>query len=52
LAALETDEVNATALRVAAGRGALQAMKGPDGQWRSSRKWVQEYLESRYKRRT
>lgn len=51
LAALVTDEFNATALRVAANRGALQAMKGPDGQWRSSRRWVSEYAQSRYRRR-
>jgi cell filamentation protein, protein adenylyltransferase len=51
LAALATDEFNATALRVAANRGALQATKGSDGQWRSSRQWVEEYAHSRYKRR-
>jgi Fic family protein len=51
LAALATDEFNATALRVAANRGALQATKGSDGQWRSSRQWVEEYAQSRYKRR-
>jgi fido (protein-threonine AMPylation protein) len=51
LAALATDEFSATTLRVAANRGALQAMKGADGQWRSSRKWVDEYARSRYKRR-
>jgi hypothetical protein len=51
LAALANDEINATALRVAANRGALQATKGSDGQWRSSRQWVEEYAQSRYKRR-
>jgi Fic family protein len=51
LAALATDELNATTLRAAANRGALQATKGPDGQWRSSRRWVDEYSASRYKRR-
>lgn len=51
LAALATDDMNATTLRAAANRGALQATKGPDGQWRSSRKWVEEYAKSRYKRR-
>jgi hypothetical protein len=51
LAALANDEINATALRVAANRGALQATKGFDGQWRSSRQWVEEYAQSRYKRR-
>lgn len=51
LAALATEELNATTLRAAANRGALQATKGPDGQWRSSRKWVDEYACSRYRRR-
>lgn len=47
LAALSTDRVSAGALRAAAVRGALQAVKGPDGQWRSSRNWVDEYNASR-----
>jgi Fic family protein len=51
LAALESEDMNATSLRAAANRGALQATKGPEGQWRSSRKWVAEYAKSRYKRR-
>lgn len=51
LAALANEEFNATTLRAAANRGALQATKGPDGQWRSSRQWVNEYSESRYRRR-
>jgi fido (protein-threonine AMPylation protein) len=50
LAALETDAMSHNALRVAATRGRLQATKGPDGQWRSSRNWVNEYLTTRYKR--
>jgi hypothetical protein len=52
LAALATDEFNSTTLRAAANRGALQAMKGSDGQWRSSRQWVDEYARNRYKRRS
>lgn len=52
LVALATDELNTTALRAAANRGALQATKGPDGQWRSSRQWVKEYAKNRYKRRS
>jgi len=28
-----------------------RATKGSDGQWRSSRQWVEEYVQSRYKRR-
>lgn len=51
LAALATDQFNATTLRVAANRGALQATKGADGQWRSSRMWVDAYAKSKYKRR-
>lgn len=51
LAALGTPDLNATTLRAAANRGALQATKGADGQWRSSRKWVDEYAKSRYRRR-
>jgi Fic family protein len=51
LAALVTTELNSASLRVAANRGALQATKGSDGQWRSSRQWVDEYIQNRYKRR-
>lgn len=50
LAALETGDLSHNALRVAAVRGRLQATKGPDGQWRSSRNWVDQYIESRYRR--
>jgi hypothetical protein len=50
LAALATDEIGAPALRTAANRGRLQAVRGADGEWRSSRNWVNEYLTSRYRR--
>lgn len=40
------------ALRVAAARGRLRAQKLPDGTWQSSKKWVQEYVTSKYKRST
>ena len=50
LAALETPDVKAAALRAAAERGRLRAVRGSDGQWRSSRRWVDEYLASRYRR--
>ncbi len=50
LPALETDELSANALRVAATRGRLKAAKAADGSWRSSRAWVEEYVASRYKR--
>ncbi len=51
LGALASDELSAGALRTAAARGALQATKGADGQWRSSRNWVDEYAGRRYQRR-
>lgn len=50
LAALATPDLSANALRVAAVRGRLQATKGPDGQWRSSRNWVNEYATQRYRK--
>lgn len=50
LAALATAAISSAALRAAAVRGALQATKGPDGQWRSSRNWVEEYAATREKR--
>jgi len=50
LAALATDRISASALRVAAGRGRLQATRGSDGEWRSSRVWVDEYARTRYRR--
>ena len=51
LAALATPDLKAPALRAAASRGRLQATRGPDGQWRSSRVWVEEYKASRWIRR-
>jgi Fic family protein len=51
LPALANDKVTANALRVAATRGRLQASKAPDGTWRSTRAWVDEYLAGRYARR-
>lgn len=50
LAALETEDITASALRVAAGRGRLKATRGADGGWRSSRHWVEEYLAGRHRR--
>ena len=50
LAALETPGMKASALRAAADRGRLRAIRGSDGLWRSSRTWVEEYLASRYRR--
>lgn len=51
LAALATTTLSSSALRTAAVRGALQATKGADGQWRSSRNWVDEYVRTRHRRR-
>ena len=42
--------MKASALRAAVDRGRLRAIRGSDGQWRSSRTWVEEYLASRYRR--
>lgn len=50
LPALTTERLGANALRVAAVRGRLQAVKGRDGAWRSTRTWVDEYVASRYRR--
>jgi hypothetical protein len=50
LAALTSHSLTEGALRVAANRGRLRAQKGADRQWRSTRAWVEEYLDSRHKR--
>lgn len=50
LAALVDRQVSARALRTAAERGRLRAHRDDRGQWRSTRRWVDEYLESRYQR--
>lgn len=50
LAALADRRVSTDALRTAANRGRLQATHGADGQWRSTRNWVEEYLQTRYRR--
>ena len=47
LSALATKGVTLRALRAAAERGRLRAVKGDDGQWRSSRTWAAEYAQSR-----
>ncbi|MEH0819025.1 MULTISPECIES: Fic family protein [unclassified Micromonospora] len=52
LPALATPDLSENALRVAATRGRLKAIKGDDGTWRSSRRWVTDYARSRYKRRS
>jgi len=50
LPALATERLGANALRVAAVRGRLEAVKDRDGAWRSSRAWVDDYVASRYRR--
>jgi Fic family protein len=50
LPALACERLSANALRVAAVRGRLEAVKGRDGIWRSSRAWVDQYVASRYRR--
>ena len=50
LPALADDALSADALRVAAARGRLEATKGADGTWRSSRAWVDAYKASRRRR--
>ena len=47
LPVLATKAISRDALRVAAARGRLKATKGGDGTWRSSRVWVDEYLEAK-----
>lgn len=51
LHALVDERISQPALRDAAKRGRLQAVRGADGQWRSSRDWVEDYLATRYQRR-
>jgi hypothetical protein len=50
LAALATNKTSKNALRVAALRGRLQATRGPDGQWRSCRNWVNDYVSGKHRR--
>ena len=50
LASLASKGRGVAALRWAAESGRLKAQKGPDGQWRSSRIWLDEYIANRYKR--
>ena len=50
LSALATPELNAAALRAAAGRSRLRAVRNASGRWRSCRAWVEEYQASRYRR--
>lgn len=51
LPALVDDDFSLVALKAAAARGRLEAIRGTDGQWRSSRAAVDAYKESRFKRK-
>lgn len=48
LESLANKELNLAALRMAARRGRLRALQGPDRVWRSSKQWVDQYKASRY----
>lgn len=48
LEALADKELSPIALRNAARRGRLRAIRAADGSWRSSRQWVEEYRADRY----
>ncbi len=50
LAALANRAISAGALRAAANRGRLQATRAADGQWRSTTRWRDDYLTSKYER--
>jgi Fic family protein len=50
LASLANKGQSVFMLRAAIERGRLKAQKAPDGQWRSSRAWVDEYVASKYRR--
>ncbi|MBG0813080.1 Fic family protein [Planomonospora sp. ID82291] len=51
LAALVDEEFSLAALRQAAQRGRLNAVHGPDGVWRSTRKSVEAYRATKQRRR-
>lgn len=50
IASLADDRISQVALRLAAQRGRLDAVRGGDGLWRSSRRAVDGYLASRFQR--
>jgi hypothetical protein len=50
IVALVTKTQSVFTLRAAIERGRLKAQKGADGQWRSTRAWVDEYVASKYRR--
>jgi hypothetical protein len=50
LEALATPTLKVDTLRKAAERGGLRATRAPNGTWRSSRVWVDEYVTARWSR--
>jgi hypothetical protein len=48
LESLATPDLGVVALRAAAERGRLRAVRGDDGRWRSSKQWVDDYRVSRH----
>src|ERR1700681_3045357 len=48
LESLATKDLSVLALRNAAQRSRLKAIRAADGTWRSSRQWVEEYRSDRY----
>jgi fido (protein-threonine AMPylation protein) len=52
LTALADKDLSEGALRAAANRGRLRAQRGDNGQWRSSRAWVDEYKSKRHQRQS
>lgn len=51
LASLVEPDLSLRALRAAAERSRLRAVKSPAGRWLSTSEWVTDYLESKYDRR-
>lgn len=50
LESLSSPNLGVAALRAAAARGRLRAVRMPNGSWRSSRQWVEHYLAGRWSR--
>jgi Fic family protein len=50
LESLASVDLGVAALRAAASRGRLRAVRLPNGSWRSSRQWVESYLAGRWSR--
>jgi hypothetical protein len=46
----ESDDFKVTAMRTAIQRGRLQAFKDASGQWQTSRAWIVDYENGKYRR--